>query len=179
MFKNFSPDLFFSMSAVTVGILTPFIMLFHPVFYSFIFTDPFSVFIPSPIYKSLILIGSLLVAGTLGLLAYKRNKSIYVISPVIFIVGVGMWYFSIQNHISINENDIVKQAFFSKDQYKWNEFTDIVYEYAELEDKGDYTFTTVTGEQFILKERELRSDGKLQIYNYAMSNNIPFTERAK
>ena len=167
------------MTAITVAIFTPFIMLFHPVIYSLIFTDQFATFIPSPIYKRLILIGSLLVAGALGLLAYKRNKSIYVISPVLFIVGVGMWYFSIQNHISINENDIVKQAFFSKDQYSWYEFKDIVYEYAELEDKGDYTFTTVTGEQFILKEGELRSDGKLQIYNYAMSNNIPFTERAK
>ena len=167
------------MTAITVAIFTPFIMLFHPVIYSLIFTDQFATFIPSPIYKRLIRIGSFLVAGTLGLLAYKRNKSIYVISPVIFIVGVGMWFFSIQNHISINDNHIIKQAFFSKDQYKWNEFKDIVYEYAELEDKGDYTFTTVTGEQFILKERELRSDGKLQIYNYAMSNNIPFTERAK
>ena len=156
MFKNFSPGLFFSMSAVTVCILTPFIMLFHPIFYQFIFTDPFSIFIPSYIYKRLIFIGSLLVVGTLGLLAYKRNKIIYVISPVLFIVGVGMWYFSIQNHISINENHIVKQVFFSKDQYEWNEFTDIVYEYAEIEDKGEYTFTTETGEQFILKEKELR-----------------------
>jgi hypothetical protein len=179
MFKNFSPGLFFSMTAVTVCIFTPFIMLFHPVFYSLIFTDSFSTFIPSPIYKRIILIGSLLVAGTLGLLAYKRNKSIYAISSVLFIAGVGMWYFSIQNHISINENHIVKQAFFSKYQYEWNEFTDIVYEYEKLGNKGDYTFTTETGEQFIIKEKELRSDGQLQIYNYAVSHNIPFTERSK
>lgn len=179
MFKNFSPSLFFAMTAVTVCIFTPIIMLFHPVIYSLIFTDPFTIFIPTLIYKRLIVIGSLLVAGILGLLAYKRNIFTYTISSVLFIVGIGMWYFSIQNHIAINETHLVKQTFFNKDQYEWNEFKEVVFEYADLEDMGDYTFTTKTGEQFTLKERELRFDGKLQIYNYAMSNNIPFIEREK
>lgn len=179
MFKNFSPSLFFALAAVTVCIFTPFIMLFHPVFHSFFFTDPLAIIIPSLIYKRLILIGSLLVAGTLGLLAYKRNRLIYMISFILFIGGFVMMYFSIQNHIAISEDHIVKQAFFDKDQYEWNEFSDIVYEYTRFGDKGDYTFTTKTGEQFILKEKELRSDVRLQIYNYALANNISFTEREK
>ena len=38
---------------------------------------------------------------------------------------------------------------------------------------------TKTGEQFIIKENELRTDAKGQIYKTAIQNDIPYTERAK
>lgn len=168
------------MSAVTVAILTPFIILLHPIFHSIIFTgiDPLSLFILSPIYKRLIFLGSLFVVASLGLLGYKRNKLLIATSFSLFILGIGMWYFSVQNYISMNDEHILKKSYFSKEQFEWKEFTDIVYEYND-EDKGDYTFTLVTGEKFIIKENELRTDGKSQIYNSAVANNIPFTERSK
>ena len=126
----------------------------------------------------LVLIGSIALVGTLGLLAYKRNKLIYVVSSLLFIIGIGAWYFSSQNHISINQDYISKQVFFNKYQYQWKQIDEIVYEYA-MSGKGDYTFTAKTGEQFIIKENELRTDAKGQIYKTAIQNDIPYTERAK
>lgn len=99
-------------------------------------------------------------------------------SSLLFIIGIGAWYFSSQNHISINQDYISKQVFFNKYQYQWKQIDEIVYEYA-MSGKGDYTFTAKTGEQFIIKENELRTDAKGQIYKTAIQNDIPYTERAK
>lgn len=181
MFKNFSPSLFFAMAAVTVVICAPFLMMFQPVFHTefFSYDKMTSLFIPNPVNLRLVLLACAILAVMLGILAYKRDKKMYITGTLLFVLSIGIAYLSTQNYLMISNEQIERHHFFNADQYQWNELDEIVYEYVVGSNNGGYTFTSKTGEQFVINEKEVHSTGKSQIYQYARQNEVSYTEREK
>ncbi|MBD8035024.1 acyl dehydratase [Solibacillus merdavium] len=181
MFKNFSPGLFFSMAAVTVTVFAPFIMIFHPIFQMeyFSYNNRASTFIPNPVNLRLILLACLVLIIMLGILAYKRNMKIYVSGIFLFGLSVLIAYLSTQNYLMISQDKIERHHFFTDHQYQWNQLDEIVFEYVIGSKAGDITFTTKSGDQFIIKEKEVHSNGKSQIYHLAKQNDVNYIEREK
>lgn len=181
MFKNFSPSLFFAMAAVTVVICSPFLMIFQPIFHTefFSYDKLTSIFIPNPVNLRLVLLACAVLVVMLGILAYKRDKKMYVTGTFLFVLSIGIAYLSTQNYLMISNEQIERHHFFDEQQYRWDQLDEIVFEYVVGSKNGDFTFTSKTGEQFIVREKEVHSTGKSKIYHLAMQNEISFTEREK
>ena len=181
MFKNFSPGLFFSMAAVTVAIFAPWIMIFHPIFQVeyFSFNKGASMFIPNPVNGRLVLLACLVLIIMLGILAYKREMKMYISGIFLFGLGIGIAYLSTQNYLLISQEEIERHHFFGEHQYRWEQLDEIVYEYVVGSRDGDITFTSKSGDQFIIKEKEVHSTGKNQIYHLAKQNDVNYIEREK
>ena len=169
------------MAAVTVTVFAPFIMIFHPIFQMeyFSYNNRASTFIPNPVNLRLILLACLVLIIMLGILAYKRNMKIYVSGIFLFGLSVLIAYLSTQNYLMISQDKIERHHFFTEHQYQWGQLDEIVYEYVVGSKGGDITFTTKSGDQFIIKEKEVHSNGKTQIYHFAMKNNVNYIEREK
>lgn len=181
MFKNFSPSLFFSMAAVTVVIVAPFIMIFLPIFQMefFPYDKTAITFIPNPVSLRLVILACFIIIVMLGILAYRRNKVIYFIGSLLFILGIGTGFLSTQNYTMISQEQLERHYLFKEQQYRWEELDEVVYEYVVGSNKGDLTFSTKTGEQFVIKEKELHSTGKSLIYQFARANEVTYIEREK
>ena len=115
----------------------------------------------------------------LGILAYRRNKVIYFIGSLLFILGIGTGFLSTQNYTMISQEQLERHYLFKEQQYRWEELDEVVYEYVVGSNKGDLTFSTKTGEQFVIKEKELHSTGKSLIYQFARANEVTYIEREK
>ncbi|MCM3723079.1 acyl dehydratase [Solibacillus isronensis] len=181
MFKKFSPSLFFSMSAVTVIVVAPFFMIFHPIFQNefFQFNKSSATFIPNPINFRLVLVTGLVLIVMFWLLAYRRNMKVYLIGLLLFILSIGIGYLSTQNYLLISQEQLERHYLFEEQQYRWEEFDEVVYEYVVGSNKGDITFTTKTGDQFVIKEKELHSTGRSLIYQLSRENEVTYIEREK
>ncbi|MEK5186400.1 acyl dehydratase [Solibacillus sp. FSL R5-0691] len=181
MFKNFSPSLFFSMSAVTVVVVAPLIMIFHPIFQNefFLYNNSSVTFIPNPLNFRLVLITGFVLIVMFWLLAYKRNMKVYLIGLLLFILSIGLGYLSTQNYILISQEELERHYLFEEHQYRWEELDEVVYEYVVGSNKGDITFTTKTGDQFVVKEKELHSTGRSLIYQLSRANEVTYIEREK
>jgi len=181
VFKNFSPSLFFSMSAVTVVVVAPLIMIFHPIFQNefFLYNNSSVTFIPNPLNFRLVLITGLVLIVMFWLLAYKRNMKVYLIGLLLFILSIGLGYLSTQNYILISQEELERHYLFEEHQYRWEELDEVVYEYVVGSNKGDITFTTKTGDQFVVKEKELHSTGRSLIYQLSRANEVTYIEREK
>ncbi|MEK4387338.1 acyl dehydratase [Solibacillus sp. FSL W7-1464] len=181
MFKNFSPSLFFAMAAVTVLIVAPFIMIFHPIFQNefFQFNNSSATFIPNPLNLRLVLVTSFVLIVMLWILAYRRNMKFYLIGLLLFILSIGIGYLSTQNYLLISQEQLERHHLLEEQKYRWEEFDEVVYEYVVGSNKGDITFTTKTGEQFVIKEKELHSTGKSMIYHFSRANEVTYIEREK
>ncbi|MER2029218.1 MAG: acyl dehydratase [Solibacillus sp.] len=181
MFKNFSPSLFFSMAAVTIVVVAPFIMIFHPIFQLefFQYNNTTATFIPNPINLRLVLVSCFVLIVMLWILAYRRNMKGYLIGLLLFILSVGIGYLSTQNYLLISEAELERHHLFEEQQYRWEELDEVVYEYVVGSNKGDITFTTKTGDQFVIKEKELHSTGKSLIYQFSRANEVTYIEREK
>ena len=181
MFKNFSPSLFFSMSAVTVVVVAPFIMIFHPIFQMefFQYNKSAATFIPNPINLRLVLIAGFVLIVMFWLLAYRRNMKVYLIGLLLFILSIGIGYLSTQNYILISQEQLERHHLFEEQQYRWEELDAVVYEYVVGSNKGNITFTTKTGDQFVIKEKELHSTGRSLIYQFSRANEVTYIEREK
>lgn len=181
MFKNFSPSLFFSMAAVTIVVIAPFIMIFHPIFQLefFQYNNTAATFIPNPINLRLVLATCSVLIVMLWILAYRRNLKVYLIGLLLFILSVGIGYLSTQNYLLISQEQLERHHLFEEQQYRWEEFDEVVYEYVVGSNNGDITFTTKTGEQFVIKEKELHSTGKSLIYQFSRENEVTYIEREK
>lgn len=181
MFKNFSPNLFFSMGAVTVVIFAPFIMLFLPILYSFFVTEKYSddLFLLNPINNSLLLFACLLLAGTFGLLAYKRTTFMYITGVLLFFVSFSVGYLSTQNYLEITNEQIERHYFLNADRYEWSELAEVYYEYVVGRNAGTMTLITKSGEQLVIKDKELTSQARSYIYHYSRQNDVVYIEREK
>ena len=181
MFKNFSPGLFFAMTAITILIITPYIMLFQPIFHSFFFVKPEDqdVFLINPITLRLIIGASLVMAGMFGLLAYKRTKIMYGICLLLLVIGGSMAYYSTQNYLKISNERIERNFLWMNAQYEWSELSEVYYEYVVGANKGEVRLIAKSGDSFVIKEKELNSHAQSFIYRYSMQNDIPYIEREK
>lgn len=181
MFKNFSPGLFFSMTAITIVICAPYIMLFQPIFQSFFFVNPQDqdVFLLNPITSRLIIATCLILSAMFGLLAYRRSKVIYAVSLLLLVLGGSTAYFSTQSYLKINSEQIERNFLWMKDQYEWSELSEVYYEYVVGAYKGEMKLITKSGNSFVIKEKELNSHAQSYIYRYSMENGISYIEREK
>ncbi|MEK3763574.1 MULTISPECIES: acyl dehydratase [unclassified Solibacillus] len=181
MFKNFSPGLFFSMAAVTVVIFAPWIMIFHPIFHLeyLSYNNRVSTFIPNPVNLRLVLLSCLALIIAFGIIGYRQERKMYLFSILFFGLSIGIAYLSTTNYLLISQEAIERHHFFDKQQYRWEQLDEIVFEYVVGSKKGDITFTAKSGEQFVINHKEIHSAGVSQIYHLAYQNGITYTEREK
>ncbi|WP_274308092.1 acyl dehydratase [Solibacillus daqui] len=181
MFKNFSPGLFFAMAAVTTVIIAPVVMLFQPIFQNFFFgmQHDQDVFLLNPINLRLVIAACLVFGAMFALLAYKRTKVYYSIGLLLLVTGGSTAYFSTQNYLKINSEQIERNFLWMNDKYEWTELSEVYYEYVVGANKGEVKLIAKSGDSFVIKEKELNSHAKSYIYRYSIQNSIPYIEREK
>lgn len=181
MFKIFSPGLFFGMAAVTTVIIAPFIMLFQPIFQNFFFGNSHNqdVFLLNPINLRLVIVACLVFGAMFALLAYKRTKVYCSIGLLLIVIGGSIAYFSTQNYLQINSQQIERNFLWMNNQFEWTEVSEVYYEYVVGANKGEVKLIAKSGDSFVIKEKELNSHAKSYIYQYSNQNGIPYVEREK
>lgn len=178
MFKNTSPRLFFSMTAITMLIISPFFAIFIPIILiETFFKDPTRLFIyPFITSAKIIVFAFILFAGACLLLFWKREKVTFLLSTLIVLGGIFILYSTSQMYTVIDSEQIVVKNIWSEKSVEWADINEVVLEYVSG-DLGDYVFKMTDGQEFIIKEN--KSHVTSYIYKLANAKSIPFVERAK
>ncbi|MEK4425078.1 ATP-dependent exonuclease [Solibacillus sp. FSL K6-1523] len=178
MFKNTSPRLFFSMAAITMLIISPFVAILMPIILiETFFKDPTRLYIyPFITSAKIIVFAFVLFAGACLLLFWKRKKVTFLLSTLIVAGGIFALYSTSQMYTVIDFEQIKVKNVWSEESVEWADMDEVVFEYIPG-DLGDYIFKMADGQRFIIPEN--KSHVTSYIYNLANAKNIPFVERAK
>lgn len=167
----------FLIAALVVALIGSFLCMFSPLIFAQTFyysRDTILMLIPS---QNFVLLGvaMLLVMSLLVLLAFIRTRWSYALAAVLVACALTTTYAAFISITLIEEDGMVVNDVFTKQQYAWDDVAAVTYYYTAHTDEGAYVFILKGGKEITIAETPLFDDYKKNVLRTVLDNyHIPF-----
>ncbi|WP_342526687.1 hypothetical protein MKY84_13430 [Chryseomicrobium sp. FSL W7-1435] len=181
MLHKKSPTTIFGVFAILFTVTAPLVVLFLPMIQVATFRhDAQNILMTFPVLNYYLLsAASILLIGSLLLLAYKRTKPIcFTVGSMLIVAGV-LTYASGLSYIQIHEEFVHVTELREETTLYMKDMETIIYEYG-IEENGQYIFIPKEGEKLVLENSPLVTDDKRRrLYRITGEHGIEYIVRAK
>ncbi|MEO4053331.1 hypothetical protein [Solibacillus sp. CAU 1738] len=175
------PSLKFFAAAMVGVMVAPLIMLLGPpIMVETMYFDKDHIVLMTPWSNFILLaLALVLIIINLFLLAWKRNKIMYILTGFLIVASVICAIQSTKNYTSIHDTGVILVHYGKEQHYDWNDFEQIIYFYdSSYGGLGQYEFTLKTGEKFKIEETgQFINEVRNLIYRIVRENNIVYLEQ--